>query len=639
MLASALLYQASKTGGTSRILASPFPSHQDAHYPSLFLDQDLLSAKDVSDSDAREVLKSLLDSIPPTLIRALTVSALDNLSNTPQQSIQVALRESSACRVLFLLAQSDRPQLTIELVLNTILDRPDASSWHRQLLKKAFARSLSAKHAQELILSFASAVRAKLEKQASLPRTPSVTGGSATLPKPVIKVTTVKFLAQFLDDADFIPAHVAVDMLSQLFQSASHIDIRVTVVDSMLVRLAFCNDDSSTALAERLLLALQSTIPVLSSLNERRQTQEEDWIEAAKAGTLPEIYDDGGIDAYPPILDLVLKAVVHNRIPDYNRRKVIIQRILLPAIKQSELNSARWVKAFVSKHAPTSQTLDMLPLPVKRRMLVSLISSCFADVSSSVLDLYHLFVLTNMLPPPHLTLLNDKVNNDKDLRASDEGQHWLDLYGHRTRAFHSLGLKLGSTLSRTWQSSTLPDGIQVAYVQKLVTEQAGALLQHFDEHMDYHWNDFIGVLEPPAPYYGQRDKQAWLDNGRPIVELIISRIGALRTPAWNQGPSRQPKALPDTFRLRLWLLNYPDLNHSIPEGEGGKVFAEQLVSSLKGVMYVGIAYHHKLKDIESAALRCTDDDRVRCLPPWVNCVIRPDKSLGGLGGLAAGRIG
>ena len=28
-------------------------------------------------------------------------------------------------------------------------------------------------------------------------------------------------------------------------------------------------------------------------------------------------------------------------------------------------------------------------------------------------------------------------------------------------------------------------------------------------------------------------------------------------------------------------------------------------------MYVGIAYHHKLKDIESAALRCTDHDRVR----------------------------
>lgn len=217
MLVSALLYQASKIGGTSRLLAPPFPSHQDAHCFSLFLNQDFFSAKDVSDSDAREVLESLLDSIPPTLIRALTVSALDNLSNTPQESIQVALRESTACWILFLLTQSDRPQLAIELVLNTILNRPDASSWHRQLLKKAFARSLSAKHAQELILSFSSGVRAKLEKQARLPKAPSVTGGSAAPPKPVIKVTTVKFLAQFLDDADFIPAHVAVDMLSQLF--------------------------------------------------------------------------------------------------------------------------------------------------------------------------------------------------------------------------------------------------------------------------------------------------------------------------------------------------------------------------------------------------------------------------------------
>ena len=67
-----------------------------------------------------------------------------------------------------------------------------------------------------------------------------------------------------------------------------------------------------TALAERLLLALQCTIPVLGSLSERRQTQDDDWIEAARAGALSEIYDDGSMDAYP-IMDLVQKTVVHRR--------------------------------------------------------------------------------------------------------------------------------------------------------------------------------------------------------------------------------------------------------------------------------------------------------------------------------------
>ena len=182
-------------------------------------------------------------------------------------------------------------------------------------------------------------------------------------------------------------------MLSQLFQSGSHIGVRVAIVDSILARLALSNYELSIALAGRLLSALESGIPLLSSLNERRQTQEEDWIEAGKTGVLPEIYDDGGIDVYPPVLGLVVKAVSHRRIVWSDNRKSIIRRVLLPAIEQSNLNNGRWVKMFIAKHAPDIKALEVPNLLVKHSCprLVNLIM-LFGDPRldiRSVSSVYH----------------------------------------------------------------------------------------------------------------------------------------------------------------------------------------------------------------------------------------------------------
>ena len=156
----------------------------------------------MSESSAQEVLKRSLDIDPPTLLRTLAVAALDRLYATSTESSKVASRESTAHGLLFLLSQSDRPELAVELILSTVLDRPDASSWHRQLLKRTFIRDLSAQQAQKLALSFASVVRARLDKTSSLGKLHPESDKPASSPKPVIKVTIVKFLAQFLDNAD-----------------------------------------------------------------------------------------------------------------------------------------------------------------------------------------------------------------------------------------------------------------------------------------------------------------------------------------------------------------------------------------------------------------------------------------------------
>lgn len=108
-----------------------------------------------------------------------------------------------------------------------------------------------------------------------------------------IKFTTNNFLAQLLNDADFISPGFCVDIFSKLIKSATHVDIRVAVLSSIISRLGRCVGESSSSLAETLMSALEMTIPVSGSLDERRRTQDLDWTKAEKTGKFPEVYDDG----------------------------------------------------------------------------------------------------------------------------------------------------------------------------------------------------------------------------------------------------------------------------------------------------------------------------------------------------------
>ncbi|MCJ1453624.1 hypothetical protein MMC28_003971 [Mycoblastus sanguinarius] len=620
---AALLLHSSIIGGPSRILASPFPSDAEVRYPSLFLDQDFLLANERFEPAARRVLSRLMSTIPPRLLLALTNAALQVLSATPPESTKIALREHTAYMLLKLLATGDRPQLASNLILRTIIDRPDASSWHRQLLKRTFLRSLPALHAQGLISSLASSIRSKLEEFATLDggRSQSSPDDSNQKPamktdepghQPIIKVTTVKFLAQILDAAGFIPAHVTIDILSTLFQTASHIDIRVAVVDNMLSSLARCNDDYSEILAERWLSALETTIPVMASLNERAPLQEADWIEVEQKGILPQVYKSGSREP-PPILERALSALAsgNHRIPSERVRRKHIERILLPAVEQSRENNARWMKIFVSKHSQASTPISTPSFPVKPQVLAILLKSCFSEVPASILNAYHQFVLTNILPTDDPVTLSSKVAEDASLRNSNEGKHWLSLYGQGAAVFQTQIFNLASILGKEWQPSIARDAISIAHVQSLVIEQAAALLRNSDPSFS-HWSSFISALEPPlAAGVTEQDRESWLSYGKPTLKRIISHIDHLRTPEWQRNPNRQPKILPPTFDLRLLLLDYPHLHVSPPLADRCTIFTAQLVSEQHQIIELGIACYARLGKLEATALKCLPDHRAR----------------------------
>lgn len=189
MMATALLLESSKIEGSSRILALPFPSEYNVRYQSLFQDYDFLLSRDALYPPADVALSYFIKMAPSTLLLDLTASALDALSRTPSDSIKLASKERTAYRLLLLLSKSDRPHLASNPIVRTILDRPDASSWHRQLLNKSFVRILLPGQAQGMISLFASSIDfVEQSREAE---------GSDTSSDRYIKTTTVNFLHSF----------------------------------------------------------------------------------------------------------------------------------------------------------------------------------------------------------------------------------------------------------------------------------------------------------------------------------------------------------------------------------------------------------------------------------------------------------
>lgn len=325
---------------------------------------------------AQRSVSTLLKTLPPELLSttAETLLELDNKKRaTKARDDQDHVMERLSYEALQHLAESDKPQLASDLILKTILERPDASSWHRYLLSIGFLKRLPAKSAEEMFLSFASAIGEKLEEQSYIKVGEKSTGA------PLIKVTTVKYVAQVLDNAQFISADATVDVLTELFKSGTHRDIRIATLESMLSMLnKLCSGTeeswSNNPLVERLLTAMESVIPVIGSINEGRPPREQDWQEAKETGKLPEIFDHVG-DLLPPLLQIIMDATASGQYPALAKfRSRFVERILLPALNRSQDEHRRWLALFVEKHkAPI--LMDNLPLipfmPVQIRTMIS----------------------------------------------------------------------------------------------------------------------------------------------------------------------------------------------------------------------------------------------------------------------------
>lgn len=620
-LVSALLYQASQIPIKTSVLSSAFPTEQDVRYPSLFLDQEFLEATKDEEVSARQSIYRCRHRAPTALLHHLVSDALSVISQDEEfQGPQNSVGEKTAFALLKLLSQCDRPQDARQIILRSIIDRPQSSSWHRYLLTKNYLRRLSKTQAQEFMQEFESSIHKNLSGQEALPgKRQELTQSALELvskhatPKPLIKATTIKFFAQFLDDADAITNKDSIQMLSDLVQKSAHVDVQVALVESLLSKLSICEDESP--LEEQVLQRFETLVPLLGSASERQLLTDSTWQEAEETGLLPEISDDGSSRAVAPILGTLSKAFYQARSGDLSshKRTQILNRVIIPAVMKSKENNNRWMSMFMRKYCPDLvQDTSSIALPFRPMFLPSLLKSNISQIPAWVLVDYQSYILLNIRPPQWYIDIKDRIITDTTLRESDEGQYWLSLSDMGPDAVHAARFTLANVVSKQWDPSIVPDnkGIEVAQVQKFILGQASALLQINDPDFT-QWDKFIRSLYCPLHRGSKQDKAAWLANGKPVLEHIITFIEKVRMSTdWQQSPrSTQYHYLPPTFPLCLQLLDYPQLPSS-----GGAVspeysirrFASQLLSILFEVQNLGLAHYVKLKDIVEAARRVED---------------------------------
>lgn len=491
---------------------------------------------------------------------------------------------------LLQLAQGDNPELAQELILQTILDRPDASSWHRQLLSISFMNRLTAKDAHRMLFAFATAIGEKLEEQSYVKVGEAQPLPSAP-PQSVVKVTTVKNLAKLLDKAGFVSADAAVEVLVELFKAGTHRDIRLATLESLLSLLnTLCSEPDanwrSNALIEKIMEALVTIIPVVGSVDERRPPREQDWEEARKTGALPNTSDTSA--GLPPLLSAILTAPYS---PQYSGLKKLkaefAERIILPVLWHSQAEHQRWAILFLAKSKVNINADNLSSAPITTQVWDILLGKYPEFIPQKVLDDFNKHIVMTIAPPAALKDFNKSVRANADICKTPEAQRWLSIFDQSIERYSSSGTKiLVRMMTRHyWPLSSLPNGMALNKVLDIVIGHASLFLSDYENYTDV-WDDFVHDLRHPAKLTQPRaDAESirsmnsrWQKTGRVVLEKVTALVIEEKKKS-TQG--HKFRILPSARKLCLWLLPYPCFPDATEVDYECKNFAEEMERLLK----------------------------------------------------------
>ncbi|KAI1324616.1 hypothetical protein F5Y16DRAFT_380333 [Xylariaceae sp. FL0255] len=460
------------------------------------------------------------------------------------------------------LSRSNTPILVRDLIVQAIIDRPAASSWHRQFLSIGFIRSLPTKEAEAMLLSLATAMGEKLEEQ-SYVNVGEAEPSKSSPPKSLIKVTTVKYLAQLLGEADFIPPDSATEVLIELFKAGTHIDIRLTALDSLLSTLdtmlrGLGEESASNPMVEKIISTLELVIPIAGSVNERRPTSDLDWVEAEEKVTIPSVSDDGG--RIPPLFMAILQIArkENSRYPKLVRlQDQFFSRLLLPALDHSQKEHRKWFALFLAKHRP-ELSADMLPLvPITPKIWRVLLENYGRLLPASVIKEYNQYVLFRMSPPLELKALRTALRRDTKLRNDASVKHWLSVFGEDNVPFSwSSEISVLINFMMSPAASSLPDATKTAAMDAVIT-QASVVLDDYERSTDA-WSHLVKILSPYSSRPKRLDK-TWEEDCANRLQLTQTLARNLIKLIQDKSDSHANRDAiwPSTFSLRLRTLPYP----------------------------------------------------------------------------------
>lgn len=495
--------------------------------------------------------------------------------------------EQLAYQVVAKLAHSDTPILARDLIRRTIIEHPEASSWHRQFLSIGYMRDLPAEAAKSMLLSFATAIGEKLEEQSYVKVGDDELPKSAP-PRSLIKVSTVKYLAQLLNDADFISPDSAVEVLIELFKSGTHMDVRLATLDSLLSTLNVILGDSgeqwrSNPMVEKILSTLDSVVSIAGNLNERRPVSEMDWEEAKEKVTIPVTSENSTI---PPLFSVVLNITTGNQFPSLKKLQAeLFSRLVLPTLHHSQEQHRRWFSLFLAKHRPAALDVDTLPyIPITPQIWHYMLNHQGHLLPSTTLNEYNQYVLLQLKMPTCIRDFNKALENDATLRNDTSVTHWLSIFGEseQSRSWHNgIYSLLNLIVSPVEKAAPMTDLIGA------VVNQASVLLDDYEDRME-QWSYLVTGLGPArigsaelsrrdSNHYDKDMEKAWVYWREATLNLsqnLIKLVEQKRTSSTDRD-----NVWPSTFPLRLWCLPYPD-PRAIQRGDDFRSLAKALDRSL-----------------------------------------------------------
>lgn len=618
---AALIYLDTKFRSTGkRLMESAFPplngqeATSDHRYPNLYLDEDFLASEVLDPFTAVRNIRGRLRDIPPVLVQQVASNVINALDISDSTTSTYANLQEVAFILLVRLGESDRPSLAAEIAIRTILEKPNASSWHRQLLKPTFLRRLSAREARHVIETFADRIlhslnaREDASEVAQSENNKSQQGTSSprldghekrTSGQPFFKVTTMKLLAQLLDSSDFIGEDYAFSTLSSLSRRVLHVDVRLNIVKSLLSKLRI----GSPERLENVLTVLEPLISVAGDLNEREPVAERDWAHHEKTLTVPDAQAgfENDLESSSPVLTALIE---HYKYAPSNKETLqpFIDRIMLPTLDCLKLQTTRWVVLFLRKHGFDEAAQDALQIPslprnseVTQAILSSDVSrTCY--LPSTLLQEFVQYITFNIAPPAPLRALNKKLHEDPSLRSQSEVQTWLHLYGKGMDALKdSTRFSLLSLLEIETKLSE-NDGVTPRIVQEQFLKLFTAVL--WNDNSSY--TNLLNHLLHDILSGTHLIESWWQPHGRAVVEAMIAYVKIIRTPNWQGDANRKPPVLPDTFAWQLMLLKYPWPSQNGKDADreqNCKVFAAQLSTIVDEISLP--LYHKKLEQLKT----------------------------------------
>jgi hypothetical protein len=524
-----------KYGSDISLLKTPFPDTKVVRIPAVYLDQEFLEREvdNNAASDIIDMLHKLNSYLPARLLVRLATSLLLSIEKKPETEKPYSIFVS----IIGIILEGVNPSLAFPLIQKFVLENPGASSWHRMLLNPSSLMHLLPSDARTFFESFTDAILDKLQEQAERrAKEPD----ASTSKGPLVKVTTVKMLAQLLRESPFVDPSIAVDLNIRILKRATHVDIRTAAVKALTEAT---HTTTSPVVRQRILDALlEHGAPMAASINEAQPSI--DWNAVTPDHEMPEVWGNGTSSfTSPPTMDLIMctsSGITWQ--PDQSQALKELKHFILDS---SAENNRRWMELFLKKHGFSLPDNAQIPaIPVFPSALNTLLTRMKSETSLKYIDLIKQYVLLRLSPPDWLSSISKSVQDDKDLFRSNAGQHWYNLWSSDNITYV---VSVVSTITRYLgpeYRATHDDAQSRVFQQDL-------------EHFLFEIADALIMRKQTFQFESFLQYTSTVDRECLIWGRLLDMINSLRTPAWQADSSRKPEVLPDTLSLKIRMLNLP----------------------------------------------------------------------------------